>query len=284
MRLQASRKEGITELNDMVFERLIDWSVKRKGKLPKRVHFYRDGVSESQYDAVRFNEIPQIQIAFDNARAYLVDQASKGKCECALTNEEQNDEHFAFKLTCVAAGKRHNTRFYPLSEKGTFKKRDGFNGNVKPGLVVDQTITHPYAMDFFLQSHNPIQGTGRSAHYYVIMNYMRLTPDELQHVTHSFCYAYARATRGVSYCAPAYYADRLCDLGRAYLRHWLMNRGHEWRTRKRNKDEDEKVYKDSICRGIYNSRLWRPWGTLQKYGRERKNPWHPNLDGIMFYL
>jgi len=32
------------------------------------------------------------------------------------------------------------------------------------------------------------------------------------------CYTYVRSTTGVSYAAPAYYADRLCERGRCYLR------------------------------------------------------------------
>jgi eukaryotic translation initiation factor 2C len=36
------------------------------------------------------------------------------------------------------------------------------------------------------------------------------------------CYTYVRATLGVSYSSPAYYADRLCDRGRCYLRSFLV--------------------------------------------------------------
>ncbi|KAF2851734.1 hypothetical protein T440DRAFT_478259 [Plenodomus tracheiphilus IPT5] len=35
------------------------------------------------------------------------------------------------------------------------------------------------------------------------------------------CYTYARATIGVSYAPTAYYADRLCERGRSYLRGYL---------------------------------------------------------------
>ncbi|PZC92364.1 Piwi domain containing protein [Pyrenophora tritici-repentis] len=39
-------------------------------------------------------------------------------------------------------------------------------------------------------------------------------------ITHRLCHTYVRTTLGVSYALPAYYADRLCERGRCYLREW----------------------------------------------------------------
>jgi hypothetical protein len=227
----------------MVKERLIDWSLKHSRKLPANMLFYRDGVSESQYKSVRDEEIPQLKEAYEKAHKYL----------------QLDGPVPSFKLTFIVVGKRHNTRFFTdqtckentylsdLSKKEVYnyipleiaegqkftekldargnKRTDNtwtrFNHNIRPGFVVDSVITHPYSNDFFLQSHKPLQGTGRSAHYFVLTNQMCLTSDELQRVTHTLCYIYARATMSVSYCSPAYYADRLCDRGRAWLRAYL---------------------------------------------------------------
>jgi eukaryotic translation initiation factor 2C len=38
--------------------------------------------------------------------------------------------------------------------------------------------------------------------------------------THNLNHTYVRATLAVSYAAPTYYADRLCERGRCYLRQW----------------------------------------------------------------
>lgn len=38
------------------------------------------------------------------------------------------------------------------------------------------------------------------------------------------CYAYVRATLGVSYVSPTCYADRLCERGRTYLRKFFVGR------------------------------------------------------------
>jgi eukaryotic translation initiation factor 2C len=293
-----------------VKERLINWAVKHQNTLPENMLMYRDGVSESQYDDVRNNEIPQLQDAFNDAYEFL----NQGRS--AKANPPK------FRLTFVVVGKRHNTRFftddktqdnsflsglkrdethdsvYPglqIKEKQEFKEKKGkpgqwtrVNHNLKPGFVVDKVITHPYREDFFLQSHMPLQGTGRSAHYFVMTNQMQLTSDVLQRITHATCYIYARATKGVSYCAPAYYADRLCGRGRAWLREHLMGQ----LSVPQHKDEDFLKFKQRALKEIdeidekkssYRRPQPQPPTTL-KYGQKRKNPWHPNLDDIMFYL
>lgn len=93
---------------------------------------------------------------------------------------------------------------------------------MRPGLLVDQVITCPKPFNFFLQSHAAFKGTARSAHYHVLLDEMGFGSDndDLANVTHNLCYCYPRATKGVSYVAPAYIADRLCDRGNHYLRLW----------------------------------------------------------------
>ena len=283
MRLQISRQEFTTELGDMVKERLVDWANKHKQRLPTNVLFYRDGVSESQYKAVREIELPQLKTAYEKAHEYL----------------GGFDPVPFFKFTFIVVGKRHNTRFFTdqTCRENTFRsdlpksdlpfmkqmaeeegqkfvkknnKYSRVNHNILPGFVVDRVITHPYSNDFFLQSHKPLQGTGRSAHYFVLTNQMCLSSDELQCVTHALCYIYARATKGVSYCSPAYYADRLCDRGRAWLREYLVGRSAVDRL----ENEKDKVFKTRARREIDNGDYWRPRGNQneQKYGQPRKNP------------
>ena len=54
---------------------------------------------------------------------------------------------------------------------------------------------------------------------------MSLNADELEKTTHNLSYLYERATKAVSYCPPAYYADRLCERGRCYLAKYVSMRG-----------------------------------------------------------
>ncbi|KAI7573029.1 hypothetical protein KC343_g4105 [Hortaea werneckii] len=327
MRLQPSRKEDILELAEMLKERLLDRAFANQKAaedplvLPSNILFYRDGVSESQYDILRRRELPQVQIAYNKAFRSIQDNYPQpgatmppnpipppdfsrtdwGVCsrKHRVETEKNADEAWAaqiaaqpnnvpFNLTYVVVGKRHNTRFYPDA-----KEVQGSKGNVKPGLVVDQVITHPYSMDFYLQSHEAIQGTARSAHYFTLQNNMGLSADNLHRITHMLCYAYARATKGVSYCAPAYYADKLCDRGRAYLRHYYMGvPGFEPRAMRRAKSgpppETYEQYIRDILIDVRHDAHYQPYydpeDPPQHYGVDRQNPWHYNLDNTMFYL
>ena len=84
--------------------------------------------------------------------------------------------------------------------------------------------------DFYLQSHNPIKGTARPAHYIVLQDeifrsYPKGTmpptfnnPSELlQQLTHNMCFLFGRATTSVSIPPPVYYADIAAERGRRYL-------------------------------------------------------------------
>ena len=186
------------------------------GKFPENVLYYRDGVSTSQYDDVVDVELAGIEEAFDN-----------------LVEAQKGVDVKPLKITAVIVTKRHGTRFFPRQ-----KNDEMTNGNCKPGLLVDRSITSPYYTDFYLQSHNAIKGTARSAHYMVIRNDMGMSTDQLEDLvsltderrditnkevqTHKLNYTYVRATLGVSYAAPAYYADRLCERARCYLRKYYV--------------------------------------------------------------
>ncbi|KAK3058482.1 hypothetical protein LTR09_000046 [Extremus antarcticus] len=313
VRLQQSKKEDIVELAVMVKERLVAWAKLHGDQLPTNVLFYRDGVSESQYDILRRRELPQVQVAMNLAYEELHSDSiepdldmpgrpkppsdgAKGadskkqdnKTAQALKSEEEAlaaaVETYAanqpLSMTFVVVGKRHNTRFYP-SRAADYVKPP--NDNVKTGLVVDQVITHPYHMDFYLQSHLPLKGTGRSAHYFPLRNEMALSAQQLHEITNNFCYIYARATRGVSYCAPAYYADRLCDRARCYLRYKLLGRpGYQPRPINRP-NETWAQYCDAIKTQLETDGFhWNRW--VAPTNPPNSNPWSSTLNNSMFYL
>jgi len=106
------------------------------------------------------------------------------------------------KVCCVIVVKRHHTRFFPNGEPSQYNK---FN-NVDPGTVVDRTIVHPNEMQFFMVSHQSIQGTAKPTRYNVIENTGNLDIDLLQQLTYNLCHMFPRCNRSVSYPAPAYLA------------------------------------------------------------------------------
>ncbi|KAH6633014.1 Piwi domain-containing protein [Boeremia exigua] len=201
MRTQEGRVEMVSELEEMIIERLKLWQKRNQGRLPTKVIVYRDGVSEGQYRLVLENELPAFEAAFDKL------YGAKNKHP---------------KISIVIVGKRHHTRFYPTKIEDT----DGKTGNPMPGTVVDRGVTGEKLFDFFLLAHQGLQGTSKPAHYVVIKDDIKLGADQLQSLTHSLCYTFARATRAVSICPPAYYADLLCERGRSYLHSVLKGDGN----------------------------------------------------------
>lgn len=152
----------IDNIEDMVVERIKDWIIINGFRLPKNIIYYRDGVSEGQYKSVRDEELSQITSAFPRALKEL-NQQHRGK---AFDGE-------APKLTAIVCAKRHHVRFYP-------EHPETQNGNCYPGTYVDDVVTSPYYADFYLQSHSPLQGTARPAHYFVLRNEMARSVEELR--------------------------------------------------------------------------------------------------------
>ncbi|KAF2658625.1 Piwi-domain-containing protein [Lophiostoma macrostomum CBS 122681] len=191
--------------------------------LPLNILFYRDGVADTQYKTVLDDEVPHIKAGWTK---FLRELKVNGVAVAPNTE---------VRITAVIVTKRHNTRFFPIKDEDTMKT----NENCKPGTLVDNTVTSPYFQDFFLQSHNGLKGTARSAHYFVIKNDMNLSTTQLQDFTHNLCHTYVRATLGVSYASPAYYADRLCERGRCYLRKFFSPSSEDRKSYKEQKDKFE---------------------------------------------
>ncbi|KAH8691555.1 ribonuclease H-like domain-containing protein [Talaromyces proteolyticus] len=202
IRVQPARQEMVADLETMFKSRLLLWRERNK-TLPDNILVYRDGVSEGQYDIVINEELPALRAAC--------------KTLYPVSATKSDKPH----ITIIIVGKRHNTRFYPT------KKEDADRGgNPMNGTVVDRGVTEARNWDFFLQAHTAIQGTARPAHYYVVYDQIfrdlkstqfATAADALEDLTHNLCYLFGRATKAVSICPPAYYADLVCTRARCYL-------------------------------------------------------------------
>jgi eukaryotic translation initiation factor 2C len=207
LRIQESRKEMVSELDSMLKSRLELWQLKNKGQLPQNILIYRDGVSEGQYQTVLDVELPLLRKA------------------CASVYPAPITKSGGPAITIVIVGKRHHTRFYPSQPTDADRSE-----NCKNGTVVDRGVTEVRNWDFFLQAHACLQGTARPAHYYVVLDEIfrdkknkpknlmhKNAADVLEDLTHNMCHLFGRATKAVSICPPAYYADLLCERARCYL-------------------------------------------------------------------
>ncbi len=70
-----------------------------------------------------------------------------------------------------------------------------------------------------------IVNKAKPTHYVVLHDEIGLGGGQLETITHNLCYHYGIATKAVSICPPAYYADILCERGRCYLMKHLSMRG-----------------------------------------------------------
>ncbi|KAI0248860.1 Piwi domain-containing protein [Lactifluus subvellereus] len=182
MSVQKTLREVIEDLEGMC--------VGEMGKLPKRILFYRDGVSEGEFKTIITEELKAIRSA------------------CAKLD-------FDPTITLVVVGKKHKVVFFPRqanadqggnSTAGLIDR----SGNCPAGMVVDTKITSPVEFDYYLLSHNGILGTSKPAHYNVLFDENKFTADGLQSLSFALCHVYARCTRSVSVPAPVYYAHNVC--------------------------------------------------------------------------
>jgi len=181
--VQSPRVEIIETLGVMLEKVLRDYYDFNNKKLPQTMVFFRDGVSEGEFQEVAQKELTQIDEVFSKLGAVGP----------------------APQVVFIIVGKRHHIRFFPLSEQQADK-----TGNCIAGFVVDKEINNPNLQDYYLQSHSGIQGTSRPAHYIVLRNDPKWDADRLQSIAFALCHVHASSTRSVSIPAPVYYADLAC--------------------------------------------------------------------------
>jgi eukaryotic translation initiation factor 2C len=187
-RLQAPRTEIIQDIEGMSKE-LLEYFRNLNGIAPVSVIIFRDGVSEGELQQCVTTEIND----FLRAWGLVFDPA----------------EFPAPKLTMIVVQKRHHIRFEPM---GQFQDR---SQNVYVGTCIDTHITHPTGLDFYLLSHQGLQGTSRPAHYRAVYNTNEITLDELQQLCYELCFTYSAATRSISVVSPIFYAHTIAGRVRA---------------------------------------------------------------------
>lgn len=194
-RLQNPKQEMIQDLDAIIEEQLkyFQGTVGGANKLlPKKILYFRDGVSEGQFQEVLNVEYNAMCRAF-----------------------QKFGSDYKPAVTFIVVQKRHHTRFFP--GKSGCGRDDRRNNNVPPGLIVDTEITHPNETQFYLVSHQSIQGVAKPTKYCLLKDDSNISMDELQALTYNLCHMFARCNRSVSYPAPTYYAHLAAYRGRVYI-------------------------------------------------------------------
>ncbi|XP_052085900.1 protein argonaute-2-like isoform X5 [Mytilus californianus] len=218
VRVQQHRQEIIQELSSMVRELLIQFYKATRFK-PTRIIFYRDGVSEGQFQQVLYHELRAVREA----------------CMKLEIGYQPG-------ITFIVVQKRHHTRLFCADRKDQI----GRSGNIPAGTTVDVGITHPTEFDFYLCSHAGIQGTSRPSHYHVLWDDNRFNADELQMLTYQLCHTYVRCTRSVSIPAPAYYAHLVAFRARYHL----VEKEHDSGEGSRHSDNSEDRTPSAMARAV----------------------------------
>ena len=170
---QPAHQEIIQDLECMMVKLFTHYQAANQGQLPDYLLFYRDGVGDGQFDIVLKEEIPRIYAAASRMAPKYVP-----------------------KLTFLIVQKRHPTRLFPVDVNNPqFASK---KGNLKSGVVVDRMITDKFLYDFFLQSHNVINGTGRCGYYVVLYDSIKINADALQEITYKLCYTFCRCNKSIS--------------------------------------------------------------------------------------
>lgn len=157
-------------------------------RAPQHVFYFRDGVSEGEFETVLEQEIDELRNMFlQNARGAKP------------------------KITVIIGTKRHHIRFFPVGQADGDR-----NGNPLPGTILETEVTHPFHYDFYLCSHFALQGTARPVHYHVILDEINMPVDLLQTMIYHQSYQYMRSTTPVSLHPAIYYAHLAAGRARAH--------------------------------------------------------------------
>uniref|UniRef100_A0A061QLL7 Putative argonaute n=1 Tax=Cupiennius salei TaxID=6928 RepID=A0A061QLL7_CUPSA len=182
--------EIIVDLKAMVLELMKTFYQHTRGKKPEKIIFFRDGVSEGQFEQVRNREVSAVRSA----------------CRTLQKDYEPG-------ITFLVVQKRHHVRFMPENPR----EGVGAMQNVPPGTTVDTAVTHPVNFDYYLCSHYGLKGTSRPSHYTVLEDDNEFGADEIQKLTYQLCHTYARCTRSISLPVPVAYADLAASRARVHL-------------------------------------------------------------------
>ncbi|UMM39384.1 hypothetical protein L5515_016467 [Caenorhabditis briggsae] len=178
-KIQDVGEERIVRFENEILERICNF-VQFTGKRPAHIVIYRDGFSEGDFQRTLYEEKRSVQMA------------------CSLVAADFNPTQ-----TYIVVTKRHHTRFF-LKNKEEGLTKQGFN--IRPGTLVEDTMTTKNYYDFFLTTQVGQIRLARPTHYYVLHNDWKVPRAFWPTVTHALTYLFCRSTSTVNLPAPVLYA------------------------------------------------------------------------------
>ncbi|KAK8011517.1 eukaryotic translation initiation factor 2c [Apiospora arundinis] len=192
------RKEIVeySVMKDLLDDLLKHWATVF-GPAPQNLLFFRDGVSDGQFQQVNDTEVSAIKKVF-------------------------TDNGFeAPKISVIVATKRHHIRTFVQNKnrKPHSNKPDEKDPwiNSTAGTMIEDLATDFQNWDFYLYSHKAIQGTSRPVHYHVIKDEISLGRQYLPNLINRHCYQYCRCPTPVSLHPAIYYAHLISRRARSHV-------------------------------------------------------------------
>jgi len=197
-RVQPPGLSAIQDLGPMVEAAIRQFGERHKAP-PIQLFYYRDGVSDSEFDTIYQQEYKAIADAYQRT---------------GIKN---------FQCMFLFVTKRHHIRFFPMSEQD----HGGRTKNLPAGWVANNSIASPLCKgDFWLLSHAGILGTSRPSHYVLMHNdFPFMQQKEVEELSYYLCHIHQGASCSVSIPTPIYYADKVCDMTRKYYFDPTVNYG-----------------------------------------------------------
>ena len=186
---ERNRMETILQAGDMVKE-LANECKKLSNINFQHVLFFRDGVSDSQFNTIERVEIPLVR---------------KALAEVLGNN---------YALTYIIVQKRVALR-YALENAMPLGKR--MSNNPPQGTVIDTTIVEMDRMTFYLTPHNSPKGTSKPAKFIVMTNDKKFTANEIQRICYVNCATSIRTRNSIRTPIPIDYADRAAYRAKEHL-------------------------------------------------------------------
>ncbi|CAL2042742.1 unnamed protein product [Caenorhabditis brenneri] len=178
-RIQDAGAEMIVRFQDEISARLYDFQ-RNTGVLPAHIVMYRDGLGETDFQRILWEERRSIE-------------------QCCKNISVKYDP----TITYIVVTKRHHTKFFLKNHEEGHEKH---GHNILPGTLVEEKVTTNTFYDFFLATQIGQTGIARPTHYYVLHDtwdpYVAFWPT----VTHALTYLFCRTTSVVSLPSPVLYA------------------------------------------------------------------------------
>ncbi|KAH7723288.1 WAGO-2 protein [Aphelenchoides avenae] len=170
-----------------IVENCVKRYVENRHQPPKRLVIFRNGTSEGQFASILRFEVPFIRNALQQS----------GAPECLLT--------------LLVPQKMHKVRIFPETET---KGASPAETNIKPGTVVDTGLVHPMYNEYYLNSHQAIQGSAKTPRYTVLVDENEFPMDIIESITYDLSFSHQIVTLATSLPSPAYIALEYAKRGR----------------------------------------------------------------------